>query len=362
MKLYNKLGIFAAGALMMSSCAVNDLFDDKGDLGEVVPTVTWELSSSVCAAGNEAGFLAKYYTTEEGVSIDHSEVWAMVTRTESAAATQKLVSSPAYTKTVSLVDTVRGFHLLQSYPHSMAKLDTIKGTEYHLNASFPTSRTLGPVNWANPADWDDEKFAMYYPASFKEEFTSKIVNDLTKDSTYFASLRNVYIAYDFTKEQFEAVNAKYPTLEPLPWSDSQEAGSTKGDLWFGADTEVVDHYYYTTLVGEVTVEHEVATVEEAVAQGIAAEKVYPVYKAPHWVFCRYSDDTGAAVTSVRAEYMPLWKELIQMIPFEAWIYNSADACYSVEFSRKYAYITQFKVVDTKGGVGRDSDDKTVELN
>ena len=366
MKLYNKLGIFAAGALMMSSCAVNDLFDDKGELGEVVPTVTWELASSVCSAGNDAAFLAKYYTTEEGVSIDHSEVWAMVTRTESAAATQKLVSSPAYTLTVNLVDTTRGFHLLQSFPHSMAKLDTIKGTEYHLNAAFPTSRTLGPVTWTNPTTWDDEKFAMYYPASFKEDFTSKVVNDLTKDSVYFASLRNVYITYDFTEDQFKAVNEKYASLikdfQPLPWTDSQEQGSTKGDLWFGVDTEVVDHYYYTTLEGEITVEHEVATIEEATALGIAAEKVYPVYKAPHWVFCRYSDDTGSAVTSVRAEYMPMWKELIQQIPFEAWIYNSTDACYAVEFSRKYAYITQFKVVDTKGGVGRDSEDKTVELN
>ena len=92
MKLYNKIGLFAAGALMMTSCAVNDPFADKMQIGEVVPTVSWELSSSVCKAGNEAGFLAKYYTTAEGVSIDHSEVWAMVTRTESAAATQKLIS------------------------------------------------------------------------------------------------------------------------------------------------------------------------------------------------------------------------------------------------------------------------------
>ena len=85
---------------------------------------------------------------------------------------------------------------------------------------------------------------------------------------------------------------------------------------------------------------------------IEAEKVYPVYKAPHWVFCRYSDDIGAAVTSVRAEYMPMWKELVEMIPFEAWIYDSAEGQYAVDFSRTYVIIPQFRVIDTKGNVGK----------
>ena len=66
MKIYNKLGLFAAATLLMTSCAVNDPLMDKMEPGEVVPTVTWELASTVCKAGNEAGFLGKYYTTEEG--------------------------------------------------------------------------------------------------------------------------------------------------------------------------------------------------------------------------------------------------------------------------------------------------------
>ena len=366
MKLYNKIGLFAAGALIMTSCAVNDPFADTMEIGQVVPTVSWELSSAVCKAGSETSFLAKYYTTAEGVSIDHSEVWGMMTRVESAAATQKLISSPAYTLTVSSTDTVRGSHMLKSYPHAMAKLDTINGREYHLSASFPTPANLAPVSWVTPGEWDDEKFAMYYPESFKSDFTAKMVDYLTKDSTYFASLRNVYVTYDFTEDQFKAVNEKYATIikdfQPLPWTDSQEQGKSKGDLWFGADTEKVDHYYYTTLVGETTVENEVATVEEAVAKGIDPAQVYPVYKAPHWVFCRYSDNTGGAITSVRAEYMPMWKELVAMIPFESWIYNSAEKQYAVEYSCKYTIMPKFKVYDTNGKIGTDTESKTVELN
>lgn len=343
----------------MTSCAVNDPFADNLEIGEVVPTVSWELSSAVCKAGNEAGFLGKYYTTADGVGIDHSEVWGMITLTESAAATQKLISSPAYTQTVAVNDTVRGYHLLQSFPHSMA---TLEGQEYHLSASFPTSRTLGPVTWTNPTSWDKDKFDSYYPKSFKEDFCAKMVDYLTADSTYFASLRSLYVTYDFTKEQIDSINAKYPGNEPIPFSDSEEAGSTKGDLWFAANTDVVTGYYYTTLVNGVTVENEVATIEEGVAAGIDESKIFPVYKAPHWVFCRYSDNTGGAVTSVRAEYMPMWKELVQMVPFDAWIYSSSDTNYAVEFTRKYSIVAQFKVVDTKGNVGRDTENKTIELN
>lgn len=352
MKLYNKIGLFAAGAMMMASCAVNDPFADKMEIGQVLPTVSWELSSGVCKAGNEAGFLGKYYTTAEGVSIDRAEVWGMITRTESASATQKLISSPAYTKTVSVTDTVRGSHLLQTYPHSMA---TLEGQEYHLNAAFPTSRTLSPVSWNAPLEWDDEKFASYYPETFKAEFCEKMVDYLTADSTYFGGLRNVYLLYDFTAEQFAEINAKYPNNTPLPFPGE---GELKDDLWYSADTETTVGYYYTTLVDSVLVEHEIATPEEAPA-GV---DVYPVYKAPHWVYCRYSDDIGGAVTSVRPEYMPMWKELVQLIPFESWIYNSTDKNFAVEFSRKYSIVPQFKVIDTNGKIGTDTESKIVELN
>lgn len=361
MKIYNKLGLFTAATLLMTSCAVNDPLMDKMEPGEVVPTVTWELASTVCKAGNEAGFLGKYYTTEEGVTISHAEVWGMITMTESAAAIQKLIPSPAYTKTVNLNDTVRGFHLLKSFPHSEEYLN---GQEYHLNAAFPTSITHGPVNWAYPTAWDEasqNKFNDYYPAEFQEEFKAQMVTYLTKDSIYLSGLRNVYLNYDFTQEQFDAVNAKYPDLTPLPFSNSDVQGETKGDLWFDVDTETIVGYYYTVVENGVMVEKQIATKEEA-PEGVSQDKVFPVYKAPHWIYSRYSDNTGGAVTAVRAEYMPMWKELVEMVPFEAWIYNSSDKNYAVEFSRKHAIVSQFRVVDSKGGVGKDTEYKTIELN
>ncbi len=356
MKLYNKIGLFAAGALMMTSCAVNDPFADKMEIGQVVPTVSWELSSSVCKAGNEADFLAKYYTTAEGVSIDHSEVWAMVTRSESAAATQKLISSPAYTKTVTLTDTVRGFHLLAEFPHTMA---TLEGNEYHLSAAFPTSRTLGPVTWAAPATWAEDMFTAYYPATFKAEFTAQMVKYLTDGDTYLAGLRQAYLNYDFTADQIAAVNAKYPNNLPIPFPAE---GQVKDDLWFANDTEVVTGYYYIVVENGVTKEIEVATKDEAIQAGIDESLIYDVYKAPHWLYCRYSDNTGGAIVSLRDEYRPMWKELVEMIPFESWIYNGPEKTYSVEFTRKYALNVQFKVVDTVGGIGKDTEVKTIDLN
>lgn len=341
---------------MATSCAVNDPFADMMEMGQVVPTVSWELSSTVCKAGNDAGFLAKYYTTEENVSIDHSEVWGMLTVTESAAATAKLVTSPSYTKTVSFTDTVRNSYLLETYPHSMA---TLEGNEYHLDATFPTSRTLGPVTWATPSQWDNDVFTSYYPTDFKSEFCAQMVSYLTADSTYMSSLRTIYVTYDFTADEFATVNAKYPDLEPLPFP---EEGEDKGDLWFSVDTETIVGYYYTVVdAAGNTVEVEIENITDAPAS-VSEDKIYPVYKSPHWVFSRYSDNTGGAVTAVRAEYMPLWKELLEMIPFESWIYNSTDANYAVEFTRKYSMEVQFKVVDSKGGVGKDTDIKSIELN
>lgn len=357
MKLYSKIALFAAGMLAATACSVNDPFADNMELGQVVPTVSWELSSTMCKAGDDAAFLAKYYTTSDVAKIDHSEVWAMITSQEEASATQKLISSPAYTLTVTANDTVRGMHLVCSFPHSQAVLN---GTEYHLNASFPTSSTLSPVSWLSPEEWDQEKFDLYYPAGFQQDFCAKMVSYLTTDSTYLSGLRQLYLNYDFTREQIDAVNAKYPSLTPIPFSDSQDAGSTKGDLWFEVDTKTITGYYYATVVDGVKVEHEIATKDDA-PQGIDPEKIYPVYKAPHWIFCRYSDDTGSAVTSVRHEYMPLWKELVEMVPFKAWIYNSADGNYTMEFKRTYYITPQFRVIDTNGKIGKDTDTKQIQL-
>ena len=347
MKIVNILGSIALSILVMTSCAVHDPIDDNGELGQVLPTVDWEQSSKFVKAGNYATFKGKYYTTSDK-QIDHSEVWALVKREQSAAAKSMLTTSLAYTKTYTLTDTVRSAQSMAKYPHSLAVWD---GHEYVLNDSFPTSRTLAPLTWASPAQWDQDKFDSYYPSTFASEFVDYMVNDLTKDSTYYNDLRNVYINYNFPIEAFTTLNAKYNVNFPTDTTSDK-----KSDDWY--TTDQVDHYYYTTIVDSVTVYHEIASQSDAPA-GV---NVYPVYKASEWLFSRYSDDTGSKITTVRRQYMPYWKELISTIPFTSWIYNTSDKVYNVTYTRQYYLEPTFRVYDADGKVGVSNDNQEITLN
>jgi hypothetical protein len=335
-------------ALIATSCAIHDPFADNGELGQVLPTVDWEQGSTVVKAGRYATFKGKYYTTSEK-TIDHSEVWCLIKREQTATATSKLTTSLAYTKNYSLTDTVRSSQMVASYPHSKAEWD---GYEYVLTDSFPTSRTLAPVTWINPEEWDQEKFDSYYPSTFQQEFKDYMVNALTKDSTYYNDLRNVYINYEFPAELFEQLNGQYNIDFP-----TVTASADKSDAWF--TTDEVDHYYYITVGDDGSaVYHEIAQESDAPA-GV---NVQPVYKSAYWLFSRYSDDTGGKITTVRRQYMPYFKSMIETIPFTSWIYNTSDKAFTVNFSRTYYLEPQFRVYDTDGKVGVTTDNKEVTLN
>lgn len=356
MKILNIIGSLALGALALTSCANHDLIADKGELGQILPTVDWEQSSKVVKAGNYAGFKAKYYTSAER-QIDHSEVWVQVKREQTASATAKLTTSLNYNKSYSLTDTVRTAQSVAKYPHSEAEWD---GHEFVLTDSFPTSRTLAPVTWKVPAQWDAEKFKSYYPEGFDTEFVDHMVTALTKDSTYYNDLRSVYVKYDFKKELFEQLNAKYGVNFP-----TETETDKKSDLWYsqvkndkGDMEDVTDHYYYITVVDSVTSYHEIATPEDAPA-GVS---VYPVYKSAEWLFSRYSDDTGGKITTVRAKWMPYFKDLISTIPFIDWIYDSGNNVYNVDFSRTYYLQPTYRVYDTEGKVGTTSNNEEITLN
>ncbi|MBR1804229.1 MAG: hypothetical protein IJ775_04920 [Muribaculaceae bacterium] len=350
MKWYNISLIAALAALALNSCAVHDPFADNMEIGQVLPTVDWEQNSVLVKAGAYATFKAKYYTAQ-GLEIDHSEVWTLIKRDQTAEATSKLTSSLAYTKSIASSDTVRSMQLQETYSHSTAEWD---GHEYVLNDSFPTSRTLAPQSWVAPADWDEEKFNQYYPSSFKTEFVDHMVTYLTRDSAYYNDLRKIYINYDFTAEQFQALNAKYGVEFPTV----TETGD-KSDAWF--TTDEVDHYYYETVVNDVTTIVEIPTRDDAPAD-IDPDKIFEVYKSSPWLMCRFSDDTGGKLTYVRRQYMPYWKELISSIPFEGWIYNSADKTYAINFTRSYSLIPEFRVYDKNGKYGKTTDNKEVSLN
>ncbi len=359
MNHYKSLALACVAALALTSCAVHDPFADNMEIGQMLPTVDWEQNSVLVKAGNYATFKAKYYTTGDA-AIDHSEVWTLIKRSQTAEATSKLTSALAYTKTVALDDTMRTLVPNPSEPdvappyifaHDKAEWD---GHEYVLTDSFPTSRTLAPQAWVSPTQWDEDKFTQYYPSTFKQEFVDHMVTYLTRDSAYYNDLRNIYIKYDFTAEQFEALNAKYGVEFPTV----TESGD-KSDAWF--TTDEVDHYYYETVVDGVVTINEIASPDQAPA-GVDPAKIFEVYKSSPWIMCRYSDDVGGKLTYVRRQYMPYWKELISAIPFEEWIYNTSDKSYAVTFNRSYSIIPEFRVYDKNGKYGKTTDNKEITLN
>lgn len=355
MKLYFKIGIFASALVALPACSMHDPFGDIMKVGQSLPTVSWELGSSVANAGDNIEFKGKYYTDSEHTP-DHSEVWALVAQSESAAATLKLTPNLSYTMTVNAADTIRASQVVASYPHSDAEWN---GHEFEINTSFPTSQTLKSLVWSNLKEWDQEKFDLYYPQGFQTDFVNEVINYLTQDSTYYEDLRHVYVNYDFTAEQISSVISKYPSLNAngelsqLVLTDSSE----KSDIW-ATSTETVVGKYYIEQADGLAVYHEVLP-GSAAPEGV---QLYDVYESSPWLFCRYDDNTGSIITTVRGNYMPVFKDLISLIPFTDWIYDSVEKQYNVTFTRKYQLGVTFKVVDTDGNVGYTTDTFTIDLN
>ena len=344
MKRYKEFGLMALLVLLTTSCAIHDPFADNGQLGQILPTVDWEQGSTLVKAGNYATFKGKYYTTSEK-AIDHSEVWCLIKREQTATATSKLTTSLTYTKNYSLTDTVRSMQRVATYAHS-------KAGRCRVSTRRPTMRTSLPVTWVNPEEWDQEKFDSYYPSTFQQEFKDYMVRALTKDSTYYNDLRNVYIKYNFPIELFEQLNAQYKIDFPTDTTTDD-----KSNAWF--TTDEVDHYYYITVADDgAAVYHEIANESDAPA----GANVQAVYKSAFWLFSRYSDDTGGKITTVRRQYMPYFQSMLETIPFTSWIYNTADKSFTVNFSRKYSLLPQFRVYDTDGKMGVTTDNKEVSLN
>lgn len=374
MKLRYEIGGIAAALAIMTSCSMHDPYGEVMKVGDALPTVSLELGSTVVTAGENVAFKGKYYTDGEHQP-DHSEIWVLVSQSESAEATLKLTPTYAYTQSVNSTDTVRASQSVATYPHSDAEWN---GHEFELNVEFPTSQTLRQLTWGNISEWDQEKFDSYYPENFQQDFVNTVVNSLTQDSTYYDDLRYVYVNYDFTTDQINGVIAKYPELNQngelsqLVLTTVEE----KSDIWYTKTTreeQVIDPEtnrphteevpnvvgkYYIELVNGVAVYREVP-VDFVAPDGV---QLYDVYESSPWLFCRYDDNVGGIVTTVRGNYMPVFKDLISLIPFTDWIYDSVEQQYAVSFSRKFQLGVTFKVFDTDGNIGYTTDPFTVYLN
>lgn len=354
MKIQYKIGLLALGVMAMSSCARHDVIDKITTIGQEVPGAYWELSSTVCKAGDEFGFQGKY-SVSPGHEADRSEVWYQIVRTEEASVLSKLGgTSLGYTHKSAKIDTVRTYQPMAVFPHSAA---TWSGHEFIITGTVPVSRTLAPVKWADIATWDEDNFNAYYPEGFKEGFLSTVIGYLTNEATaqnYYNALRSVYISYNFSNELFTANG--FPEVNP------EQPEADKSDFWFSttqASEDAIVGYYYFTVEGDKNVPVEISIEEN---ESFTAAPTYPVYKSCDWVFCRYDDNAGAIVSSIREEWLPKFKNLLVTIPFEDWIYDSANGCYKVDFSRSYSLNTQFRVYDKEGNEGRAYDILNINVN
>lgn len=344
---------------LVSSCDKHDLLD-KVVPGDKVPASYWEVGSTACKAGESFSFKGKYYT-EDGNVPDRSEVWYEIVREESAAATVKLAGNLKYTQTATDSRIIRENQSIIAFPHSQA-VNSPEDKCFVINSTVPTSSTLAPLTWNNPSDWDQQKFDSYYPADFTKEFCDKVIDYLINNESYYSNLRTVYINYNFTNDQFAAVNAKYGTALPTDITTESEAdaSSDKSDRWFAtktADESKIVGYYYITVQDDKTVINEVP--KDYVNPDV---KLYPVYESAPWIFCRYDDNAGAILESVREAYLPAFQDLLSQISFKEWIYDSAEQVYTVTFKRDYSLNAQFRVYDTNGHEGIASDVRTISLN
>lgn len=353
------LSLAAVAAMSLTSCETNDTLGEHMTLGQEVPTCSWEVGSTVCKAGESFSFHGKY-TIPEGRNGDYVEVWYRTMRSETAAATVALAGSLSYTKTYSASDTVRAYQPIVRLPHSAAQWTNHM---FEIDGNVGVSRTLSPISWSNAEEWDADRFNSYYPSTFAAEFNADVINYLTKDSTYYSALRTVYINHPFTNEQFAEVNAKYGLEFPtIDMSTDDKGAGAKSDAWFSTSTAsdaAITGYYYTTVdASGNTVIHEVAK-DAPQQEGI---NYYPVYKSAPWVFCRYNDDLGAIISTVRANYMPAFKDLLSTITFDQWIFDSTNKVYKVDFSRNYSLQSQFRVYDNTGEEGIASDIREISIN
>lgn len=354
MKLQYKIGMLAVGALALCSCDRHDIINDIAPVGQEVPACYWQLNSTVCKAGESFGFQGKY-SVNPAATPDRSEVWYQIVRTEEASVTSKLGgSSLAYTHKSSKVDTIRSYQSVAVFPHSAAQQN---GQEFVINGTVPVSRTLAPVKWADISQWDQANFDTYYPEGFAEGFLSTVIGYLTDEATadsYYNALRNIYISYGFSNAQFTALG--------FPEVDQEQPEASKSDLWFStteaSDDALVGYYYFEVVDGK-NVAREISIADK---DKYNDRPIYPVYKSAEWVFCRYDDNAGGILATVRPEWLPKFRSLLEQIPFQDWIYDNANSCYKVEFTRNYSLNAQFRVYDTAGNEGRAYDIHTISIN
>lgn len=203
MKTIFKSATIFAGILMFSlaSCERYDMIDNVVRVGQMAPTIYWELPSNSVAAGENVEFHAQYYTREEGVTVNNLELWYQINENIVTSVSCPLVSSTLkFTMGTNANEVTRDDQAIAFYAHNPESWDDTKRA-YQLDTVFPTSNTLASIGWTAPEAWDQDKFDAYFPATLPQVF---------KDSLYkkcgYNEFRSILIKLNLmTNERFNGI-------------------------------------------------------------------------------------------------------------------------------------------------------------
>lgn len=184
-----------ATALLITSCAKHDFFDEDTITGKVGPEAYWEVNSAVVTAGTAMGFSAQYYSTV--TKIDHSEVWYDVQETIERSVTCPWTVTFTYTLSSSLTEQKRVSQLIKDYAHTESLWsDSLHA--YLLLGDFPVSGTLAPFEWKQPVVFDSTKMVQYFGPTYMEDF-KEAVHKRMKFTDYKEMYKSMGKVDDFTQ-------------------------------------------------------------------------------------------------------------------------------------------------------------------
>ncbi len=187
-KLYGLLVI-----VLFSSCEKHDFFDENLITGKVGPQAYWEIESTTMSAGSDMSFVLQYYSTVSDIT--HTELWYNVTETQEKTVTCPWVTSFTYSYTSTQSEEKRVSQKVQEYPHSLAAWsDTLRA--YTFTSDFTVSRTLAPLSWMKPEQFDSTKMETYFGADFMQQFKDSLY-DLMKYADFKNMILGLSLLEDF---------------------------------------------------------------------------------------------------------------------------------------------------------------------
>ncbi len=212
--------------LSMTACDKHDFFDEHTITGEVGPQAYWEIGSSAVSAGQSLSFQLQYYTSVQGVSIDHSEAWYNLTENIERQVSCPWVSSFTYSVVSSLSEEKRVEQKIKVYEHT-EDLWSDSLHAYYLENSFPVSSTLAPFAWSNPSEFEADKMDQYFGVGFMQHFKDSLEQKL-KYADYRSMLIGLGLVDNFmqyTDSTFDVNSDSYiyhfkwnadSTAQPVP--------------------------------------------------------------------------------------------------------------------------------------------------